>query len=69
MKPKILGLISVVLLGVCGVASSSIVYNVDITDGTETVSGTITTDGNTGALAAGDIDRPLSRLLASPLQR
>ncbi len=55
MKSKILGLISVVLLGVCGVASASIIYNVDITDGTETVSGTITTDGVIGALDLSDV--------------
>jgi hypothetical protein len=40
----------------CGAhgAEAAIVYNVDITNGTETLTGTITTDGQTGPLAATD---------------
>jgi hypothetical protein len=55
MRGTILGLLAVALMFVCGVASANIVYNVDITDGTETISGTITTDGHTGTLLLGDI--------------
>jgi hypothetical protein len=55
MRGNIVGLLAAALMAVCGVARSNIVYNVNITDGTETVFGTITTDGNIGALVAGDI--------------
>jgi hypothetical protein len=56
MRRNIVGLLAVALMCVCGVAAATpIVYNVYISDGTETVSGTITTDGTIGVLAAGDI--------------
>jgi PEP-CTERM motif len=56
MHKNIVGLLAVALIWVCGVAAATpIVYNVNITDGTETVSGTITTDGMIGTLVAGDV--------------
>jgi hypothetical protein len=55
MRGNIAGLLAVALMSVCGVASANIIYNVDITDGTETVSGTITTDGVIGALDVSDV--------------
>jgi hypothetical protein len=55
MKTKLLGLIvGTVLFGVTS-ATANTIYNVSDTTGTLTVSGTITTDGNTGLLVAGDI--------------
>ncbi len=54
MRPKILALLAVVLMCVCGVARSSFNYFIDIESGGESVKGTITTD-KTGVLAAGDI--------------
>jgi hypothetical protein len=51
MKSKILGLIAAgLLLCACGVASANIIYNVNFSDGTDTLYGTIETDGTTGAL-------------------
>jgi hypothetical protein len=38
----------------CGAAQSSIIYNVNIVIGAETVSGTITTDGGLGLIGASD---------------
>src|SRR5438046_8443851 len=55
MRANIVGLLAVALVCVCGVARSNIVYDVNISNGTETISGTITTDGNTGPLVPGDI--------------
>src|ERR1700720_4677145 len=56
MRKNIVGLLAVVLIGLCGVAAATpIVYGVNISDGTETVTGTITTDGNLGTLVAADI--------------
>ena len=55
MRLNAAGLLTAALICVCGVASANIIYNVNITDGTETVSGTITTDGSTGTLAPADI--------------
>jgi len=54
MRRSIAGVLSLAVMCVCGVASADIVYNVDITDGVETVTGTITTDGASGALTAAD---------------
>ncbi len=57
MKSYLGGVLAIGLLmsGLCSEARADIIYNVYVTDGTETVTGTITTDGNTGALAVGDI--------------
>jgi hypothetical protein len=56
MRGNIVGLLAVALMCVCGIAAATpIVYNVNISDGTETVTGTITTDGLFGPLVAGDI--------------
>src|SRR5271155_4209808 len=58
MRGKIIGLLAVALMSLYGVASANIVYNIDITDflgGPNSVTGTITTDGDTGTLAVGDI--------------
>lgn len=56
MRGNFAGLLAVVLIGLCGIAAATpIVYNVNISDGTETVTGTITTDGKIGTLAASDI--------------
>jgi hypothetical protein len=41
-------------VGVSGGAKASIIYSVNVSDGTESVNGTITTDGNTGALSSSD---------------
>jgi hypothetical protein len=55
MRVKIMRLLAVALMCVCGVsAATPIVYNVNITDGVDTISGTITTDGATGALSVSD---------------
>jgi hypothetical protein len=40
MRGNIVGLLAAALMGVCGVASANIVYNVLISDGVETVMGT-----------------------------
>jgi PEP-CTERM motif len=56
MRGNILVLLAVALMSVCGVAKSTpIVYNVDFTDGPETTTGTITTDGTIGELVSGEI--------------
>ena len=55
MRQNIVALLALALICVCGVAKSSIVYNVDVTDGSETVFGTITTDGVIGTLVGSDI--------------
>jgi hypothetical protein len=56
MRRNIVGLLTVALMCVCGVARATpIVYDVYISDGIETVTGTITTDGHIGALVGGDI--------------
>ena len=56
MRKNIVGLLAAALLFACGVAAATpIVYNVNISDGIETVTGTITTDGTIGPLVAGDI--------------
>jgi hypothetical protein len=55
MRGNIVGLLAAALMGVCGVARPSIVYTVNISDGIEMVSGTITTDGLIGTLNASDI--------------
>jgi hypothetical protein len=56
MRANIAGLLAVVLIGLCGIAAATpIVYSVNISDGTETLTGTITTDGTIGSLVAGDI--------------
>jgi hypothetical protein len=55
VRGNVVVLLAVALMCVCGAASSSIVYNVNVTDGFEVISGTITTDGVIGALSAADI--------------
>jgi PEP-CTERM motif len=55
MRGKVVGLLAAALMGVCGVARPSIVYTVNISDGIEMVSGTITTDGLIGTPNASDI--------------
>jgi|SRR5258708_5813118 hypothetical protein len=54
MRGNIVGLLAAALMAVCGVASANIIYNVDISGGGETVTGTITTDGASGLLTAAD---------------
>ena len=54
MRANIVGLLAAALMGVCGGASANIVYNVNISDGVETLMGTITTDGQSGLLLASD---------------
>jgi hypothetical protein len=49
MRGNIVGLLAAALMGVCGVASANIIYNVDVTDGLETATGPITTDGHSAA--------------------
>ena len=54
MRGNIVGLLAVAFLCVCGPAqSTAIVYTIDI--GAGALTGTITTDGTIGVLAAGDI--------------
>ena len=54
MRGSIVGLLVVALLCPFGVSiAKPIVYNVHISDSTETVSGTLTTDGTIGELSAG----------------
>ena len=55
MRWNIVGLLALALMCVVEVAGASIVYIVNVTDGTETVTGTITTDGVTPTIAATDI--------------
>ena len=56
MKSKIVGVISVVLLSVCGFATASpITYDVNLTGGGETITGAITTDGTLGTITLADI--------------
>jgi hypothetical protein len=56
MRKYIVGLLAVAFLGISGVANAlPIVYRVDISDATESVAGTITTNGMSGPLGAGDI--------------
>ncbi len=55
MRRSIVGLLAAALLCAWSVASANIIYSVNLTDGTETVSGSITTDGNVGAITAADI--------------
>ena len=55
MRGSIVGLLAAALMVLCGVASANIIYNVDISGGGETVTGTITTDGTIGALTAASI--------------
>jgi PEP-CTERM motif len=54
MRGNIVGLLTAALMGVCGVASANILYNVNLSGGGETVTGTITTDGDSGFLTAAD---------------
>jgi hypothetical protein len=55
MRVKIMRLLAVVLIGLCGVAAATpIVYTVFVSDAFETFSGTITTDGTLGSLGAGN---------------
>jgi hypothetical protein len=56
MREKIVGLLAVAFTCLCGVAQSTpIVYTVDIVGADLGVTGTITTDGSIGVLAASDI--------------
>ena len=57
MCQNIAGLLAAALMCICGVASANIVYTVNFppTPATEVVTGTITTDGATGALMESDI--------------
>ena len=50
-----LAALAVAFMGVCGEARASIIYDVNLSNGTEAVNGTITTDGNTGTLLPADI--------------
>ena len=56
MHSTIVGLLAAALMCGAQVADALIVYSVDVTDatGTETVTGTITTDGTIGSLVASD---------------
>jgi hypothetical protein len=54
MPGNMVGLLAAVLMCVCGIARADIVYDINISDAVETVTGTITTDGSTGFLAAAD---------------
>jgi hypothetical protein len=54
MRGNIVGLLAAALMGVCGVATANIIYNVDISGGGETMTGTITTDGAPGTLSLFD---------------
>src|ERR1700687_3935360 len=55
MRRCIVRLLAAVLIGTSGVANASYIYNVNITGGGEALTGTITTDVNSGVLAATDI--------------
>jgi hypothetical protein len=50
MRVIIVGLVTVALMCVCGVARPSIIYNVNFAIGADTVSGTITTNGTLSPL-------------------
>jgi hypothetical protein len=54
LNSKLLVAVCVVLLGASH-AKASTVYDVDFTDGPDTITGTITTDGTTGNLTIGNI--------------
>ena len=54
MRGNIVGLLAAALMAVCGVASANIIYNVNLSGGGETVTGTITTDGASGLLTPAD---------------
>jgi hypothetical protein len=53
-KAALAALAATAFMGVSGGAKASIIYDVNVSDGTESVNGTITTDGNTGALSSSD---------------
>jgi hypothetical protein len=55
MRGNIVGLLAAALMAVCGVASANIIYNIDLSGGGETVTGTITTDGTLGVLTPASI--------------
>jgi hypothetical protein len=57
MKPKIVTLPGLLLAVWCGVATPShaLIYDVNLNDGTNGVTGTITTNGHTGVLLSTDI--------------
>lgn len=55
MNPYLGGVLALAFMSLCGEARANIIYDVNVTDGTESVIGTITTDGNTGTLAPADI--------------
>jgi hypothetical protein len=57
MKPKIVTLLGLLLAAWCGVATPShaLIYDVNFNDGTNSVTGTITTNGHTGVLLSTDI--------------
>jgi hypothetical protein len=68
MRGNITGLLAAAFMAVCGVASANIIYNIDVSDGGETVAGTITTDGFIGGLTAADfVAWNLSATGTSPL--
>jgi hypothetical protein len=46
MPGNMVGLLAAVLMCVCGIARADIVYDINISDAVETVTGTITTDGS-----------------------
>ena len=50
-----LAALAVAFMSVSGGARASMIYDVNASDGTEAVNGTITTDGNTGTLVLADI--------------
>jgi hypothetical protein len=52
---KLIGLTSALAIALVSPASANIVYSVDYTVGTSVLTGTITTDGNLGAITAADI--------------
>jgi len=54
MYANIARLLAVALMCAWNVASANVIYNVNITDGVETVAGTITTNGASGLLTAAD---------------
>jgi hypothetical protein len=56
MRGHVVGLLAVAIMCGSGVAGATpIVYNVNVSDSVETISGTITTDGVIGTLVASDI--------------
>jgi hypothetical protein len=52
---KLIGLASALAIALVSPASADIIYSVDYTVGASVLTGTITTDGNTGAITAADI--------------